>query len=650
MNSKTKIPILLIEDNPGDVQLIKLHLKNASVRHILHHADTFYEGVDLAQQHEVQLVLLDLSLPDSSGFKTLTNFLEKVSNIPVIVLTGTNNEIVGNQAIKAGAQDFLVKGQFDGKLLGRSIRYALQRYSSQLKLQNTASRLSVNEKRYIEAQEMAHFGNWEMDIVNNEMKWTDEVYRIFSLQPNSFQPTLSEYLNYVHVEDRPQVEAFFEDAAKDGKLHQLEHKIIIAGHNIKHVALRAKVHFEETSGKILLVGVIQDISERKLNEQLILEKNLSNRTSKVMQQALSDMSFHVRTPLSSIVNLLFLFDKTQLSGSQVELMDGLKTSVDDMSMVLNNLLNFAVLATEDIKVAEDEFKIKDFLTSNEKILKIKSDTAKLDLTFESDEHLPEKIKVDAQKLTIIFYNIINYAITKTTDDSSISVRTSLLQQTDNTGNLTINLIGTNLDLIATQINELQQAEKLLEVYEPKGDPENSTINIAVAMRIAKLLGGTIQIKDLDDNRVGFGIKLPVKLVRQFKVAHGNKPNMPLRILLVEDHFLNQIATKKVLKTWSDLVTVDIAENGLIAVEKFREHGYDLILMDIQMPVMNGLEAAEKIREKSNVPIIALTANATKHEQDRCFETGMNEYLAKPFQPDDLYDRIMGLMALIAVGG
>jgi CheY-like chemotaxis protein len=117
---------------------------------------------------------------------------------------------------------------------------------------------------------------------------------------------------------------------------------------------------------------------------------------------------------------------------------------------------------------------------------------------------------------------------------------------------------------------------------------------------------------------------------------------------VEDHFLNQIATKKVLTSWSEYVTVDIAENGLIAVEKFLEYGYDLILMDIQMPVMNGLEAARRIRENSHVPIIALTANSTKQEQDNCLEIGMNDYLAKPFQPRELYARIMNV--LVAVGG
>ena len=142
----------------------------------------------------------------------------------------------------------------------------------------------------------------------------------------------------------------------------------------------------------------------------------------------------------------------------------------------------------------------------------------------------------------------------------------------------------------------------------------------------------------------FKLNVPVKIAKQVVMSDSDKPNAPIRILLVEDHFLNQIATRKVLNSWSELITIDIAENGMIAVEKFREHGYDLILMDIQMPVMNGLEAATRIRETSQVPIIALTANATKQEQNKCAKVGMNDYLSKPFQPQELYSTIMNLLA------
>jgi CheY-like chemotaxis protein len=141
----------------------------------------------------------------------------------------------------------------------------------------------------------------------------------------------------------------------------------------------------------------------------------------------------------------------------------------------------------------------------------------------------------------------------------------------------------------------------------------------------------------------FEISIPVKIIRAPKIEQRDTPSSQLRILLVEDHFLNQIATRKVLTTWSEMVTVDIAENGLVAVQKFREYQYDVILMDIQMPIMDGLEATERIRaESSTIPIIALTANATRLEMEACLAKGMNSYLAKPFKPQDLYAHIMAV--------
>lgn len=275
MYSKNRMSILLVEDNAADAHLTKMYLEDTSHKIDIFHSETFFESMNIINNQVIDIVLLDLSLPDSSGFKTLTRYLEKASHIPVIVMTGINNEIIGNQSVKAGAQDFLVKGQFDGKTLGRVIRYSLQRFASIQKLEEVAANLSISEKRYEEAQKMANFGNWQMDLVSNEMKWTDEIYRVFGLQPGSINPAMSDYLYYVHHDDRDTVNEFFDSVIKDGKQNKLEHRIITNGHTLKYVSLQAKVMYEDLTDKLMLVGVLQDISERKIKEQLIIEKNIS---------------------------------------------------------------------------------------------------------------------------------------------------------------------------------------------------------------------------------------------------------------------------------------------------------------------------------------------------------------------------------------
>lgn len=650
MNPGVKVNILLIEDNPGDVNLVKLLLKDSSVRHELFETSTFFDGTDFCKNNPVDLVLLDLSLPDSSGFKTLSSFLEKNPQIPVIVLTGINNEIVGNQAVKAGAQDFLVKGQFDGKQLGRSIRYSLQRFKTQIKLEQTAKTLSIAEKRYVEAQEMANFGNWTMDIVSNKMEWTNEVFRIFGFHPNSISPTLSDYLGYVHMEDKPAVEAFFEKATKEGKPLKLEHKIVIEGRNIRYVVIRAKINYEEINGRILLVGAIQDITERKLSEKLIIEKNLSDKTSKIKEEALEDLSFHIRTPLSSIVNLTYLIENSQPTSEQMELVNGLKTSVDDLSIMINNLLNFSFMVSDDIELEEERINPKEFFTGLQKVLKIKADNLKVKFNHSIENELPEKIISDSNKLTQIIINLSEFAFRTIKEANQLvhlNIKTLHIANSDEHYIEFTVRIGDHI-IDQKDIQNLLESERVLHEYQPqKTDSQKQEIGFAIGLKLIKLMGGNLDIKSTKNIGTEFTWGISVKGISTKRVTSGEKPDIPIKVLLVEDHFLNQIATKKVLTTWSEFITVDIAENGLVGLEKFREHGYDIILMDLQMPVMGGLEATEKIRKESNVPIIALTAHSSKQEEEKCRQAGIDDYLSKPFKPEELQEKIMNLLVAVA---
>ncbi|MDZ7881166.1 MAG: response regulator [Saprospiraceae bacterium] len=638
--------ILLIEDNAGDTVLAKMYMKDAAFKYELFAADTFFEGMDIINQQEIDIVLLDLSLPDTQGFKTLNRYLETVSNIPVIVLTGVNNEIVGNQAVKAGAQDFLVKGQFDGKLLGRSIRFALQRYKDLQKLEDTKRELTINERRIIKAQQLAGFGNWEMDLISNEMVWHDEIFRIFGFHPGSITTGLSDYLGFVHFEDRETIEDFFNKAMKDGKLYKEEHRIVVDGTSIKWLAIHAQVFYDELTNRTMLVGGVMDITKRKENEQLIAEQNINRQTSLLKEEALQDMSFHIRTPLSSIVNLLYLMETTTISPQQSELVEGLKTSVDDLALMINNLMNFSMLVSQNMKTETEEFPIKDFVAAIRKAIQIKVDNAKIKLDFTLGEDLPEKIKADSKKITQIIYNLVDHATRYTPPNNRITIDVNITN-VDNQANLTIRVSYAGKILTSSQIKELMEENKILEtIKNENSDSEKQQLALAIVGKLTKILKGTFNISNKGSEMTFFDVSLPVTAVKIIQ-TDATMPDSPVKILLVEDHFLNQMATKKLLTAWSPFVTVDIAENGMIAVEKFKAHGYDIILMDLQMPTMNGFDATVRIREKSQVPILALTASASKNEADKCFEIGMNDYISKPFKPQELYFKIMTALAGVA---
>lgn len=643
MSSK-QTSILLIEDNPGDALLVEIYLKDAAFKYQLYRAETFFEGLEVVNKNDIEVVLLDLSLPDSSGFRTLSNFMERAPNLPVVVMTGTNNEIVGNQAVKAGAQDYLVKGQFDGKILGRSIRYSLQRFKAQQLLEDKARDLVIQEKRIVQAHGISRFGNWELDIVTQSFVWTEAIYNIFGFQPGSFNPMLSDYLSYVSSEDKEAVEQFFDDAAKDGKLHKIEHKIVLNGQKVKYVSLHAQIAFEELSNKFLLVGGLQDVTERKMAEEEMIEKNMNNRSLQLKEEVIANLGFHIRTPLSSVVNLIYLLNNTHLSPQQSELMDGLKVSVEDLSLTVNNLLNFSLLVAQNIKVTADEFNLQDYLQSIKKVLRIKTENAHLKFDFILGNDLPEKICCDYEKMTQIIYNMIDNALRHTQDKGKITLSVQHKNQNELKGSLILEVAYTGKNINPVFLKEIENPDKFLAG--DMDDLKKQQINLAIVAKLAKTLGGKTTFVNRENMGTICQVEIPFNVIAKRPGKLLDAPIAPLRILLVEDHFLNQMATRKLLTSWSPLVTVDVAENGLVAVEKFRAYGYDLILMDIQMPVMDGFDATIRIKQTDQqVPILALTANATKAEAEKCRASGMDGYLAKPFKPQELYELIMNNIAV-----
>jgi CheY-like chemotaxis protein len=252
---------------------------------------------------------------------------------------------------------------------------------------------------------------------------------------------------------------------------------------------------------------------------------------------------------------------------------------------------------------------------------------------------------DIQKIMQVFYNILNNSIRLS--DSRGVIRVEISGNETENGNFSLSAIikDHGRHIPQHRLKEMLTGQNLTQIRiesDAANDEKMHEIGISIVSKLMKVLEGKFEISSKDGMGTTYKIEIPLKIARVTRVRNNELPENPIRILLVEDHFLNQIATKKVLTTWSNLITVDIAENGYIGVEKFREHGYDIILMDLQMPVMNGLDATRKIREESQVPIVALTANSSRLEMEKCFEVGMNDYLAKPFKPQELFSKILNL--------
>ncbi len=255
--------ILLLEAQPRWSALLTKQLEGSGFKHVLYQSTSVAACAEILVEHPVDVLIVDINPGDSSGFATFKTLIKDFPHLPVIAVASQNNDVLGMQAIKAGAQDFIAKTELGERRMVKAIRYAILRHKAHLQLQEEAKELNRIKLYFLEVQKLAKFGTWELDIVTNAMKWADEVFRIFGFPPNSINPSLSNYLDSVHPLDKSNVEAFFETATRDGHIHRLHHRILVAGKTIKTIALQAKVSYDELEQQFLLVGGIQDITELK---------------------------------------------------------------------------------------------------------------------------------------------------------------------------------------------------------------------------------------------------------------------------------------------------------------------------------------------------------------------------------------------------
>ncbi|MFI5148443.1 MAG: response regulator [Bacteroidia bacterium] len=271
-----KINILLIEDNKSDARFIDIYLKEAfGPGFELHCAELLQEGLELINERQFNIILVDLSLPDSSGLETFQAVHLKTPETPVIVLTGNLDESVGMNAVKLGAQDFLIKGKIRSRSLRRSINYSIERYKllKQLgentkQLQEQASALRAEKQKLASALKLAHVGSWVWDIDKNEITWSEELQRIFSFNPRATKATYEKFLKYVHPEDRIAIRDSVEEALKGGQVLNLFHRIVRNDHTVRLLHTRGEVLISNEGRAFCMVGTCQDVTERQHEEDL----------------------------------------------------------------------------------------------------------------------------------------------------------------------------------------------------------------------------------------------------------------------------------------------------------------------------------------------------------------------------------------------
>ena len=416
------------------------------------------------------------------------------------------------------------------------------------------------------------------------------------------------------------------------------------------------------------VAISIDITEQKMAEKELMEAKVfaelatsiaeeaqikaekssynAEEAMKAKQQFLSNMSHEIRTPLNAIIGFTKIVLKTSLEAKQKEYLTAIKMSGDALIVLINDILDLAKVDAGKMIFEKTPFKLASSVATIIRLFETKSQEKNLLLKSEIDSNIPEVLIGDAARLHQIMLNLVSNAL-KFTAKGHISLNIRLLNEDAEKVTIQFSVedtgIGIASDKLETIFENFQQASsETSRLYGGTG------LGLAIAKQLVESQGGVISLKSSINEGSTFTFvltffKTEAKAEEEIELIPLDNRLSNVNVLVAEDMPLNQLLIKTLLDDFN--FECDIAENGKIAIEKLQTKEYDIILMDLQMPEMNGFEATEYIRNtlQSNIPIIALTADVTTADVAKCKEVGMNEYIAKPVDERLLYTLMVGLI-------
>ena len=509
---------------------------------------------------------------------------------------------------------------------------------------NPSPNRSVKSRRMTrllaEAQQMAQLGAWELDAGTHWLSGSAEFFRLLSLPSSEEGLTFEQFLGLVHPEDAGPFREAVDQTLREGKAFQMEIRLIRPGNPPRYVLSKGRP--QRRKGHHGLVGILLDLDDQK---RLELEWQRAKEEAESLNRSKSDflstISHEIRTPINAIVGLTDVLLNEDLKPSVTDTVRLIKFSSDNLLVLLNDILNLSKIEAGMVTFEQVEFDLRQRIDAFGKTIGLSTQGKGIQFRYDIHEEIPNVLIGDPYRLNQILLNLASNAV-KFTRMGYIHLRIAPLGRDGDQVRLSFSVEDTGIGILE---------EKLTQIFERFVQASSATtrqyggtgLGLAITKKLVELQHGKIGATSTPGQGSTFTVELPFQVSPQTALAPPEPPRTPekdlsgIRLLLVEDNPLNQMVAKRLLNRWK--ADMDIANDGQEALDLLQKHHYDLVLMDLHLPGMGGLEITETIRSgnagvmDAQVPIVALTADAFPGTWEKTRAVGMNDWIIKPFEQD-----------------
>ena len=530
-----------------------------------------------------------------------------------------------------------------------------------------AQTLKESQERFALAVQGSNSGIWDwFDVARDEEWWSPRFYELLGYEEGEITASLSQFKALLHPDDQEDTFNLVEAHFKGTAAFDIEYRLKTKSEGYKWFRGMGAVTYDATGSPLRMVGSISDIDRRKKAEASLKQyahkleqaRDKAEEGTRTKSEFLANMSHEIRTPMNSILGYSELLEDTPLTDNQQDYLTTIRDNGQRLLFIINDILDLSKIEAGHLELEAKPFNTEDLIRSVLDVFSLQAKEKGISMDYTIHAGVPEQLVGDEARLRQLLINLVSNAV-KFTHEGSVEVELTSSSHTQDQIHLTFSVRDTGIGIHPDKLEEIFNTFTQIDASDTR-TYGGTGLGLAISRRLAEAMHGEITVSSVVDKGSVFEAQVLVRGITRrstinytggFRKNHALRsihpgkedtvPQDPLHILLADDDLSNQKLAVHFLSPGGH--TIDVAENGEEAIQYIDTREYDIVLMDIQMPRMDGMEVTQYIRKKISLPkqpyIIAVTARAMHGEREQFIASGMDGYLSKPYTRAELLEVI-----------